>query len=170
MKIVTRAELKAMPIGTLYTEFHEDGKKGWPFGPDSLFIGDCGYIDDFYMIGIGTPDAESTEVLFDRQGEMEQQGAAYPVDLATDREGMYQDHCRYLVWEPEDIRDIVARTAWFAAQQGEWNATRRYRIRKPDGTTRADLDASEQDARESAQPGEVVERMYERHETEWRPV
>lgn len=170
MKIVSRAELKAMPRGTLYTEFHEGKDRGWPAGPNALFIGDCEYIDDFYTVGISTPDAESSAVLFDRQHEMGQQGTAYPVDLATDREALYEDHCRYLVWEPDDVRDIIARTTWLAAQQSEWNPVRRYRIRRPDGTTRNDFEDNERHARQSARPGEVVEQMYERHETEWRAV
>ncbi|PEH74626.1 hypothetical protein CRM89_00295 [Nocardia sp. FDAARGOS_372] len=170
MRIVSRAELKAMPIGTLYSEFREGGKRGWPFGPEALFIGDCGYINDFFTIGIDGPDAESSEVLFDRQHEMEQQGTAYPVDLATDREGLHDDTLRYLVWEPEDVRDIVARTAWLAAHQSEWNPVRRYRIRRPDGTTHSDFEDDERDARQSARPGEVVEQLFERHETEWRRV
>lgn len=170
MRIVNRAEMKAMPVGTLYTELGDTQRHGWPAAPDSIFLGAIEGMNDFNMVSIGSPDAESSHVLFDRHREMEETGAAYPVGLATDREGLYDDDLRYLVWEPEDVRDIIARTAWFAAQQGEWNPVRRYRIRRPDGSTRYDLEDRERDARECARPGDVVEQMHERHETEWRAL
>lgn len=40
--------------------------------------------------------------------EMDEQGTAYPVDLQIDREGYYDPDSRYLVWEPDDVRRIIA--------------------------------------------------------------
>ncbi|MFE4714802.1 hypothetical protein ACFRAM_28570 [Paenibacillus sp. NPDC056722] len=154
-----------MPIGTLYAEFHEG--QGWPAGPDSIFLGNNDHINDFYCTGIGTPEASSSHELFERERQMDQAGAAFPVDLATDREGLYDDSLRYLVWDIADVAAIVTRTAWFDAEQGEWNGTARFRIRKADGTIRWN-DVDEEDARMLPRPGDTVERLWERHESDWR--
>lgn len=43
-----------------------------------------------------------------RQHDMAATGATYPVDLDVCREGYYDSTIRYLVWEPDDVRRIIA--------------------------------------------------------------
>lgn len=165
MKIVSKAELRKMPVGTLYVEYREGH---WPDGPDSIFLGDIEYMSDFLECGIGSPESNGSSQMFDRQDEMDKAGAQYPVSLACGREGYYDDSMRYLVWDEADVREIAVRTAWFAARQREWNGTSRFRVIKADGSIRYETD--EDDARRMARPGDTVERLYERHEGEWRPA
>ncbi|WP_280465624.1 hypothetical protein [Nocardia brasiliensis] len=164
MRIVTKAELKTLPVGTLFADYHDNH---WPDGPESVFLGDIGYIDDFWYFSINTPRNNGSSQLFDRELEMQESGTAYPVDLVCAREGLYDDTTRYLVWEEADVREIVMRSAWFASRQGRWNPTGVFRVRNPDGTTSGPLD--EEDARPFAcHSGGTIERMYEHHNTEWR--
>ncbi|WP_280448444.1 hypothetical protein [Nocardia brasiliensis] len=123
-------------------------------------------VNDFYYCDINTPENNGSGQLFEREREMDEQGTAYPVDLGTDREGLYDDTTRYLVWDVEDLAAIVARTAWFEANQGQWNGTTRYRVRYPDG--RIQYAHDEEDAQQMARKAGIIERLYERHEGEWR--
>lgn len=164
MKIVSKAELRKMPPGTLYAEYVKG--RAWPQGPTDIFLGDIDYISDFNCTDLGSPDASSSDEMLDRELEMDERGAEYPVDLCPGREGLYDDSLRYLVWDEADVAAIVALSAWFQSKQGQWNATPRYRIRRADACYEAD----EEDVREMARPDDVVERMYERHDAEWRRV
>ncbi|MFE3052337.1 hypothetical protein [Nocardia sp. NPDC059239] len=105
MKIVSKAELMTMPKGTPFKACPGRGS-GWPQSLD-IFAGPCGYIDDFYYRSTDTPDARSSEELFERERAMDTTGVSYPVDLDVDREGYYDPDTRYLVWEPDDVRRIV---------------------------------------------------------------
>ncbi|MEU9515906.1 hypothetical protein [Micromonospora sp. NPDC048169] len=165
MKIVSKAELRKMPPGTLYAEYVEG--RAWPQGPTDIFLRDIDYISDFNCTGIGSPEASGTVEMFDRELEMDEHGAEYPVDLCPGREGLYDDSLRYLVWDEADVAAIVSLSAWFHAKQGQWNATGRYRIRRPDG---ACYEADAEDVHEIARPDDAVERMYEQHQAEWRQV
>lgn len=166
MRIVSKAELRKMPPGTLYAEY-EKGRR-WPQGPENIFLGDIDYMSDFHCTGLGSPESSGSDEMFGHQHQMEESGAEYPVDLACGREGLYDDSTRYLVWDVADVAAIVAYSAWLEANQGEWNATPRFRIRKADGTLRFETD--EEDARQMARPGDTIERMYEQHQAEWRQV
>lgn len=105
MRIVSKAELKTLPKGTPFALYLGEGKP-WPQGFDILVGGDR-HIDDFYYRSTNCPDADSSEEMWDRQREMTDTGAAYPVDLSIGREGYYDPDTRYLVWEPDDVRRIV---------------------------------------------------------------
>lgn len=105
MRIVSKAELKAMPKGTPFAEFHPNGS--WPQGFD-IFVADCGYIDDFYYRSINTPLNSGSSDLSNRETEMHLAGTAYPIDCGVDREGYYDPDIRYLVWEPDDVSRIIA--------------------------------------------------------------
>lgn len=155
-----------MPPGTLYADYHEG--QGWPLGPTDVFIGDIDYINDFHCADLHSPESSGSSQLFERHREMDEQGAEYPIALDVDREGLYEDDTRYLVWEVADVAAIVARSAWLQAKQGEWNGTPRFRVRKADGTLR--FETAEDDARKVARPGDIIERMYEQHQAEWRRV
>lgn len=163
MRIVTKAELRKMPVGTLFADYHADR---WPEGPESIFLGDLDYISDFQYCSIDGPQNAGSSQLFEREREMDTEGTAYPVDLSCAREGYYDDTTRYLVWDEADVAAIVVHTAWFEASQGEWNSTTRYRVRAADGKVRNAHD--EEDAQQMARRGGVIERLYERHEGEWR--
>ena len=166
MRIVTKAELKAMPVGTLFADYRPGS--AWPVGPEMVFLGDIGHIDDFWYCSINIPENDGSHQLWDREREMAENGTAYPVDLGCGREGLYDATTRYLVWGEADVREIAVHTAWFASGQGEWNQTAVFRVREPDGTTTQWLD--EDDARAAARRGGTVERLHERHDAEWRPI
>jgi len=105
VKIVSKDELKKMPKGTPFAEYH--GKeKMWPQSFD-IFVDDCEYIDDFHYRSMDSPEHDDSEQLWERQAEMGSGGASYPVDLEIDREGLYDPDTRYLVWEPDDVRRII---------------------------------------------------------------
>ncbi|MGW6121485.1 hypothetical protein ACWFRF_20755 [Nocardia sp. NPDC055165] len=104
MKIVSKAELQAMPKGTPFAEYHPGA--GWPQGFD-IFVAPCGYIDDFYYRSISSPENDGTSQLLEREDEMNVTGAAYPVDTDIGREGLHDPAMRYLVWEPEDVARII---------------------------------------------------------------
>lgn len=166
MRIVSRAELRKMPSGTLYAEYHPG--RGWPSGPTDVFLGDMEGVNDFVCAGLGSPQSSDSNQMFERQHEMNESGAEYPVDLMAGRDGLFDDEMRYLVWDESDVATIAVRTAWFNAGQKEWNATTRFRTVKADGTVRYETD--EEDARSTVRPGDTVEQLYERHDVEWRKV
>lgn len=165
MRIVTKAELRKMPVGTLFADYYGEDQ-AWPQGPTSIFLGDIEGMSDFLECGISSPENDGSDHLVEREDEMCKEGAAYPVDLGCSREGYYDDTMRYLVWDVADVAAIVARSAWFEADQGEWNGTTRYRVRAADGKVRYAHD--EEDAQQMARHSGVIERLYERHEGEWR--
>jgi hypothetical protein len=103
---VSKAELKALPKGTPFAQYL-GGRAPWP-GSFDILVGADEYIDDFYYRSTNCPDADSSEEMWDRQREMVESGAAYPVELSIGREGYYDPDTRYLVWEPDDVRRIVA--------------------------------------------------------------
>ncbi|MFC4373280.1 hypothetical protein ACFO5K_04125 [Nocardia halotolerans] len=104
MRIVSKAELQTMPKGTPFAEYQPDG--AWPDGFD-IFVGDCGYIDDFYYRSINSPEHGGTHELIERRRDMAATGATYPVDTAVDREAYYDPDTRYVVWEPDDVARII---------------------------------------------------------------
>lgn len=166
MRIVSRAELRKMPPGTPYADYHASNSQPFPEGPTMLFLQDWADSNDFVYTGLGSPESDGSEQLWDREREMDEQGVAYPIDLGAGRDGLYDDTARYLIWDEQDVAAVVTHTAWFDAKQGEWNGTVRYRIRRADGTIRYECDA--RDAADEAYPGDTIERLYERHESEWR--
>lgn len=115
MKIVSKAELMRQPKGTLFADFHS--KPGetmmWPNGPECILHGPCDPGEgnepvDFFFITIGGPDAVDSSEHFDACFRMADDGEAYPIGLALQREGLYDPSKRYLVWEPEDVNRIIA--------------------------------------------------------------
>jgi hypothetical protein len=166
MRIVSQAELKAMPPGTLYAEY--SAGRGWPDGPTDIFVGDNEGMNDFFLKSLGSPASSGSGNLFARQHEMDEKGTSYPIGLETDREGLYDDTLRYVIWEAADVAAIIAHLSWLENGQGEWNATCRYRVRRADG--HAVFVHDEDDARMVARGTGTIERLYERHESEWRPV
>jgi hypothetical protein len=91
MRIVSQAELKAMPPGTLYAEY--SAGRGWPDGPTDIFVGDNEGMNDFFLKSLGSPASSGSGNLFARQHEMDEKGTSYPIGLETDREGLYDDTC-----------------------------------------------------------------------------
>ncbi len=104
MKIVSKAELQQMPKGTPFAEY--EPKAGWP-QEFLIFVAPCGYIDDFYYRSVSSPENSGTDQLIDREREMAEAGASYPVETDIDREGLHDPDLRYLVWEPEDVARII---------------------------------------------------------------
>ncbi len=94
-----------MPKGTPFQPYDGRGAR-WPESFD-IFVGDCGYIEDFYYRSTNSPENNGTEQLLGRRNEIDEDGTSYPVDLDVDREGYFDLDSRYLVWEPDDVRRII---------------------------------------------------------------
>lgn len=103
MRIVSKTELLAMPKGTPFAEYHPTR---WP-DRFSIFAGPTGYGEDFWYRDICHPQNDETGQLLDRQGEMAEKGARYPVETTMAREGFFDLDMRYVVWEPEDVARII---------------------------------------------------------------
>jgi hypothetical protein len=105
MRIVSKAELMAMPEGTPFATYH-GRQAGWP-DSFNIFVRPTGNFDDFYYRSTDNPEFEDSAQLFDRQEEMDAGGTSYPVDVSIDRDGLYDPTDRYVVWEPDDVRRII---------------------------------------------------------------
>lgn len=106
MKIVSRAELIQMPVGTLFAEAFHAGN----YGPLQIFGGyGCG--PDFTERSITSPQSDDTEEYLDRVEDMFNNGTSYPVNVDYGREGLFDDTLKYLVYEPSDIASIIAAIA-----------------------------------------------------------
>ncbi len=107
MRIVSKAELMRMPKGTLFADYRDNY---WPDGPTMIFDS-VAWSDeqssDFYFTLFDGPDANDSGEQFDRQIGMAERGESYPVGLVPQREGLYEESSRYLVWEPEDVARII---------------------------------------------------------------
>lgn len=106
MKIVGKAELKTMPKGTPFALYNPSPSFAWPDGFD-IFVGDCGFIDDFYYRSINCPENDGSDQLWERQREMYRTSISYPIDTDIGREGLHEPDTQYLVWEPEDVARII---------------------------------------------------------------
>lgn len=107
MRIVSKAELMRMPKGTLFADYR-DGY--WPDGPTMIFDSPAWSDEkssDFFFTLFSGPDANGSGEQWDRRDGMADRGESYPVGLIPQREGRYDESCRYLVWEPEDAARII---------------------------------------------------------------
>lgn len=103
MRIVTRAQLMAMPAGTLFHEWE-------PCIFGALMIKGETWESDFYSVPVPWIDGGSSDETFDRQIEMRETGASYPIDLETcGRDGLFDDRLLYAVWERADVAALHAK-------------------------------------------------------------
>jgi hypothetical protein len=105
MRIVSKAELMAMPKGTPFASYYGRQSR-WPDG-FNIFVSPTGNADDFYYRSTSSPEFEDSTQLFERQEAMDTVGTSYPVDVSIDRDGLYDPTDRYVVWEPDDVRRII---------------------------------------------------------------
>ena len=102
MRIVNRKEFLTLPEGTLFQE-----GEPWVFGDlcvkhDSLIYGEDS--DDYICQRPTNVEADSSEQLFDRLDDMQQNGASYPLDLgSTERDGCFVRDAIYMIYEKADI-------------------------------------------------------------------
>lgn len=105
MRIVSKAELLTLPKGTLFADYRPESC--WPEGPSMVLVRADGDHDFLYR-SIGSPDAISSDQLWDRERELYADTAVtYPMDLSIGREGMYEPDSTYLVWEPDDVKRLI---------------------------------------------------------------
>lgn len=100
MRIVSRAELVAMPSGVLFAEAFSCGKYG-----DLCIYSEYGG-PDFLQRPIEWVESSESEDMWDREKDMWDNGTSYPVNTDYGREGYFDDTMKYLVYEPEDIASI----------------------------------------------------------------
>jgi hypothetical protein len=102
MRIVSRRELMAMEPGVLYAQVGKDGQLG-----DLHIFGGAFGSNDFTMRSITTPYAHDSDELWQREEDMRDNAASYPVDSLYGRDGLFDDDIRYLVYDEDDIVSIV---------------------------------------------------------------
>ncbi len=91
MRLVTQAELMALPDGTLYAPLHEP----WVFGEVRIKGENVG-ANDFYARDLNWIDANDCGEAIDRLEAMLKDGSlSFPVEQAYSREGYYDgDACK----------------------------------------------------------------------------
>ncbi|WP_280247304.1 hypothetical protein [Nocardia abscessus] len=99
---MTRAELITQPPGTLYAEARGPGQYG-----ELLILGSAHGGPDFMCRTLDV-DAHDSGESFARDESMWKDGASFPINEAYQRDGMFNDTARYLVYEPADIASVIA--------------------------------------------------------------
>lgn len=113
MRLVTQAELLALPAGTLYAPLQEP----WVFG--NLYIKGENlppYLGrethDFYERSLNWIDANDLDEAGRRlDSMMEDSSLSFPVKQAYSREGLYKTDGRYLVYELDDVKLLLSELA-----------------------------------------------------------
>ena len=106
MRIYNREDFFKLPIGTM---FHE-GKPFVFFDLQILKEVLCDENDrpiDYYAQSLCTIESHSSEQLVDRQDEMLEKMASYPLNKDIGRDGCYDDRAIYLVYEKEDLEYLL---------------------------------------------------------------
>ena len=107
MRLVKRNEFLELPVGTLYCVLEEP----WIFG--SLEVkGDTidhnGKLVDFYSRALTWVDAEdSIQAILRLEGMLADSNVSFPVEQAFGREGMFDEHVVYLVYESADVKTLL---------------------------------------------------------------
>jgi hypothetical protein len=105
VRIVSKAELLMMPVGTPFAEYRAE-TGWWPEG-FMVFAGPDGF-NDFYYRSINTPENSGSDQLFERWEEMGRSSkVSYPVETDISRDGMYNPESLYLVWGAVDVERII---------------------------------------------------------------
>ena len=105
MKIVDRKTFLAMPAGVLYSKY-----RPCIFGELSIKGKTVADID-FYVQQIADSvkchdSGEFADVLFDATAN----GTSFALDFACEgRDGMFDEHQLFAVWEPQDVAALIAR-------------------------------------------------------------
>lgn len=104
MRIINRTEFLALPPNTLFSKYEPS-----VFGDLCIKMESTDY-NDFYeqrlKDAIDTGDSYFHEVLDSAQ----QSQTSIPMDLdCMGRDGLFEDDQLFAVWEPEDVRALIAR-------------------------------------------------------------
>jgi len=104
MKIVNRRQFLALPENTVFSKYE-------PCVFGELMIKGESLANDFYAQEIGDAifcSGSSDRV--DKLGASERDGASLPMDFdCPGRDGLFDDDQMFAVWEPEDVRKLIAR-------------------------------------------------------------
>ncbi|HYG55145.1 MAG TPA: hypothetical protein VD965_07590 [Burkholderiales bacterium] len=112
MRIVTRAELMAMPAGTLYHEWEPCYFKDLCIkGETTRFTKlDGTEGGDWWVHNVPTLDVRHSGEDCDVQFAMAEKGVSHPLNFEVEgREALFDDKLRYAVWERADVEAFVAR-------------------------------------------------------------
>lgn len=96
MRIVNLEQFLQMPVGTLYAV-----GEPWSFG--SVQVKQASLTNDWIYINPCGIENSDTGQWLDRLQEMKDQGASYPMDTATMRNGAFNNDAIFLVWERPDL-------------------------------------------------------------------
>jgi hypothetical protein len=106
MKIITRAEMLKMPVGTVYSRYE-------PCVFSELYVkaDDAGnYENDWlYDALIGAVKTNSSEEFIEKC-ELMEKGESHDVDFeSTGRDGLFDDEQLYAIYEKVDVEKLIAR-------------------------------------------------------------
>lgn len=104
MRLVKKPEFLSLPEGTLFAPMQQQ----WVFG-DLSIKGESLPPDDFWEIPFGWPDDafEGGRCKLDEM--MADSSVSYPANDTIQREGLYDPHSVYLVYEKNDVDRLIGR-------------------------------------------------------------
>lgn len=104
MKIVDRATFLAMPEETVFAKYSTLGNFG-----EICIKGRTWTADYWYQPLANTVDANDTGEFFDKMVAAEK-GEPFKLDLdCQGRDGLFDQDQRFVVWEPDDVKQLVER-------------------------------------------------------------
>lgn len=104
MRLVKKSEFLSLPEGTLFARLQER----WVF--DELSIkGDSLSSDDFWKIPLGWPDDAFEGGICKLDEMLADPSVSYSANDTIQREGIYDSDSVYLVYEQNDIDNLVER-------------------------------------------------------------
>lgn len=101
MRIYDRQAFLQLPPGTLFC-------KGKPWVFETLQVKEVSLPNDFFCRELQWIEASSSDVAFNRLEAMRATGASFPLETGIGRDGCYDDEDMFLVYEPEDLRELQA--------------------------------------------------------------
>lgn len=104
MRIVNRKTFLAMPEETVFAKYATLGSLG------EICIKGESYANDYwYQPLANSVDANNTGDFIDTMAAAEQ-GTPFKLDLdCQSRDGLFEEDQRFVVWEPEDVKQLVER-------------------------------------------------------------
>src|SRR4051812_22218193 len=107
MRIYRRNAFLALPPGVVYCQDEEYTFSGLRI-KDRTIHDDLGVAIDWLFLDLQDIDAESSAQREDRYGDMYERGVSYPLNTLLERDGMFDPDPLFLVYEPDDLRALIA--------------------------------------------------------------
>ena len=106
MKIYNRKGFLEQPAGTIFCKYGLAGIKQVGFA-DSFCIKGDSFINDYFCVDLCEIDSFSSEVRIDLLQKIVSEGISVPMNMDSQREGLFEKDGYFLVYEENDLQQLM---------------------------------------------------------------